>query len=251
MEDENFFEEEIGNKDFNGNNKIFKIFILLVILGVLGFGIYVTYLKLNEKEDIKEEKEIKEEKVIEGVSLECMDECTYSLFDGETLKYTVTMDDYSHHKLSLNDKVLLEKDFSCGGPDLLTVLDDIFIISYNDNCTTGGNYIAIYNKMGEEIRKYNYMDDNYNMWIESTTYEVKGKSIFIKANRLYKEHVLRLSKKDEVNLCEKDEYSLYNITTSTPINGTYSLKYLGNNSFDDLEFIPNKLVKDDILTCEE
>ena len=83
------------------------------------------------------------------------------------------------------------------------------------------------------------------------SYDVINKKIKFSATRLYKEHILRLTKEKEVNLCEDDEYDLYGIDINTPISGTYSIEYLGNNMFSNLEFTPNKLVKDDILTCEE
>ncbi len=251
MEDENFFDENIDKKDLNGNNKIVKIIIFIIIIGVLLFGFYLTYLKLNEekKEGVKEEEK---DVIVEGIYTECSDECVYhlNLSDGvKNLKYVI--ENEVSHKLYLEDKLLIELNMSCGGFDLLTVLDDIFIISYNTECKSTTNNIIIFNSKGDILKNYNYVDNTYNMWIENTEYKVINNSIVFNATRLYKEHTLRLSKNQEVNLCENDEFSLYGINNTTPLSGVYTIDYLGNNNFSELKFNSNKLVSDDVLTCKE
>lgn len=254
MEEENFFEENVTNKDLRSNNKFVKILIFIIIICILGFGVYLTYLKLNEKEEVKEEQDEEKDVIVEGISLDCTKECSYPIeFTNSeaTLKYVVSGDDTSSHKLFLNDKELLDLELTCGGIHLLTVLDDIFIVSYNENCKSTGNNLVLYDKDGNLLKSYNYAFDTYNMWIDTTSYDVINKKIKFSATRLYKGHILHLTKEKEVNLCEDDEYDLYGIDINTPISGTYSIEYLGNNMFSNLEFTPNKLVKDDILTCEE
>jgi hypothetical protein len=250
MED-NFYEDMLENSDFKGNFKYTKVLIIILILLIIGFALYVTYLKLTLKKEEVETTNL-ESKIGEEIEFICADTCEYTFqVKGVdvTLSYLVSGDNLEHHKVMMNDTVILDDDFACGGPATLKVYDDIIVISYHNGCSTGGNYLSIYDTSGKLLGNYEEFSDINNMWMESTDFTLSEDGISLKLTGLYKEHILRLSKLKEVNLCNLDEWELYDVTYDTPTKVEYHIAYENGafqTSYDVLD-----TVRSDILTCTE
>lgn len=252
MEDNNFYEEMVNEKDFKETKNLGPIFVVLFIIIILGFGIYVTYLKLTEKPKEKEKVENVQEEVVQTFELVCDNTCDYNLnIKGEEIKvnYTVS-NDLDTHMITINNKEIVNKTFACGGPATLKVLDDIILISYHDGCDIGGNTLFAYTKEGNELFSYEYLDNMTNMWIESTDFDVENNKIKINGTRLYHGNTLRLSNTQEVNICEQNEWPIYMIDENTITSGVYEIEYSGNNSFTSPILKESKTVKELLTSCE-
>ena len=182
MDENNFYDEIMNEKDLKEKKSIGPFFIILLIIIILGFGVYVTYLKLTDKKEEKEEEIIKPVEEIQTIELTCDEACDYKvLIDNEEvpISYTVSksIDDEYTHKVTIHNNTVIDKTFSCGGPAILKVLKDTILISYHDGCDIGGNTLHAYNKDGLELFSYEYLDPILNMWMENTDFEVEDNKV--------------------------------------------------------------------------
>lgn len=251
MDENNFYDELINEKDFNKSRNVKTIFVILLIVFILFLGGYLTYLKINEKPELEVKDKIEEN--IQSFDLICSDNCEYKININEEIipiVYSITNDmDNDIHQLKINNNLVINKSLNCGGLANLKVLDDVIIISYHDGCDIGGNTLNGYTKDGREIFSYEYMDSFSNMWIETTNFEVVNKKIIVNATRMYHDLTLRLTKESEVNICNKDEWPIYMIGLDTITSGIYEIEYLGNFNFGSPILKQEESIKDIINTC--
>lgn len=256
--DDKFYEEALEQEQVYTPDKKnnFKGIIWIIIILLIGIGAFIVYLKLNKKEEPKEEVKNEETVVqeVEKIDLDCEKECTYDLTINNSkvnVKYTQNKitDDTVTHKLQIGDNIIVNQDFSCGGPAFLSVLDDMILISYHDGCDTFGNTIHAYTKDGVEVFNYEYFDNTYNMWMEGTNYSVVGKKILVPATRVYHGLTLRLNANRELNICESVEWDVYGVNLDTVASGTYEITYEGNSKFSDPVLKNSKTLEDIIDSC--
>lgn len=255
QDENNFYEEMIHGNDIKERKNKTPIFIILFILMILVFGIYVTYLKLNEpkKEEEKKEEDTQVQVEVETIEFVCEDSCEYSVtVNGEKvpITYTVSTEEDFIHKIMINNNPIVNRSFACGGPATLKVLNDIILISYHDGCDVGGNTIHAYTKDGNEIFSYEYLDSVLNMWMENTNFEVENNKIKINATRVYHGYTLRLSNSTEVDICMNDEWLSYQIDENTVTSGVYEIEYFGNNNFSEPILVQKETVGNLFLGCE-
>lgn len=258
MEEEQLY-EELANEHMGNHgseNKIVIIILLLCSIAMVGAVVYMI-VKSKPKENKPQEVEQAEpEKEGYQVEFECDETCTYDL-ELSSGKVTVTYEkvqneDYTYlDKVKIGDKVIHAKTSLCGGPATLGVLDDIILISYHDGCDIGGNTLHAYTRDAKEIFSYEYLDSSLNMWLKSTSYQIKGKKIQVEATRLYHENTLQLNANKEVNLCKKSDWSFYDIDENTIVGGTYEMQYEGNGSFKEPQLIKKETVESVLDTCKE
>ena len=258
MEEEQLY-EELANEHMGNHgteNKIVIILLLLCIIAMVGAVVYMI-VQSNPKEDRKQEDEqVVKEKEGYQVEFECDNVCTYDL-ELTNGKVAVTYEkvkneDYTYlDRIKIGDTVVHAKTSLCGGPATLGVLDDIILISYHDGCDIGGNTLHAYTRDAKEIFSYEYLDSSLNMWLQSTTYQIKGKRILIDATRLYHENTLQLNANREIDLCKKSEWPLYDIDENTLVGGTYALEYEGSGIFKEPQLIQRKTIANVLNTCTE
>lgn len=257
MEEEQIY-EELANEQFmnHGGNKKVVILLLLILIVAIGLLIWMWSKYEPEKEKEETNEPVVTEKEGYQTQFECDDKCTYDL-DLTSGKVTVTYEkiqneDYTYlDKVIIGDTVVSSKNHLCGGPATLGVLDDVILISYHDGCDIGGNTLHAYTKEGVEIFKYEYLDTTLNMWLESTSYSIKGKKIIVESTRLYHGNTLRLDSKREVNLCEKTEWPIYEINEDTLVSGTYEIEYEGSGKFREPILTNQETVESVISSCKE
>lgn len=255
MDENNFYDEMMDEKDVKEKKNITPFLIIFFIIIILGLALFVTYLKLTDKKEEKEEEIIKPVEEIQTIELTCDEACDYKvLIDNEEIpiSYTVSksIDDEYTHKVTIHNNTVIDKTFACGGPAILKVLKDTILISYHDGCDIGGNTLHAYNKDGLELFSYEYLDPTLNMWMENTDFEVEDNKIKVGATRVYHGPTLRLSNLQEVNLCSKEEWSTYNIDENTISSGIYEIEYLGNSQFKQPVLISKESVKEYTKNCE-
>ncbi len=257
--DDKFYEEVLEQEQVYGHEKKhnFKWFIWVIIIVLFGIGSVVIYLRLNEKDAPKEAVNNQQEMVqeIKKIDLDCESECTYDLTVDSSkinVKYTQikSVDDTIMHKLQIDDNIIVNQEFACGGPAFLSVLEDIILISYHDGCDSYGNTLHAYTKEGEEIFNYEYLDNTYNMWMEGTDYSVIGKKISVPATRIYHGLTLRLNANRELNICESPEWTVYGVDLTTVASGTYEIIYEGNSKFSNPVLVNSKTLEDIIQSCK-
>lgn len=250
--EENFYEDLLNNRDLKGGkgSKIFVILLILIVLGLMGYVLYIKFF--TKKEEVK--NDVKKEEVIQEYSFNCEDSCSYPVkINGEDINIlyetSVTDDDDTYnHKITISDNEILNKDFSCGGPATLKVLDDMIVISFHEGCDILGNYINIYDKNGNEIMNITKFDD-YNMSIENTEFDIKDKKIIVKATRLYHGPTLRLNELEEVDVCDTLDWQNYGVNEETITNGTYEIEYLQDGIFAKAVLKEKNTLKDALNSC--
>lgn len=259
MEEEQLY-EELANENMGnhgGENKAVIFILLFLIVSMVGTVVYMIIKSRPPKEDKpKEDEPIVVEKEGYQVEFECDDTCTYDL-ELSSGKVTVTYEkvrneDYTYlDKLKIGDTVIHSKTSLCGGPATLGVLDDIILISYHDGCDIGGNTLHAYTKEAKELFAYEYLDSSLNMWMQSTSYKIRGKKILVDATRLYHGNTIALSGTNEAPLCDKTRWPLYEIDENTVVSGTYEIEYEGNEAFKEPKLVQKQTVESVIGTCSE
>lgn len=254
-QEENFYEDMVHGRDLKEKKFNFRIIVVLFLIAILGFGAYITYLKFQEKPEPVEESKTPEEEVMQEVEFDCDEVCEYTLqVGGEdvVVNYSVSATETDHflHRVSIAGSIVVNRDFACGGPTTLKVLDDILLISYHDGCDVGGNTLHAYDKTGVELFSYEYLDTTYNMWMSGTDFEIEDKKIKIAATRMYQGTTMRLNTNAEIDLCNKDEWIKYSeMNEDTITSGVYEITYYGSSSFSDPMLISSTTVKDEIKNC--
>ena len=258
MEEEQIYEElaneHMGNH--GGGNKVIIFILLLFIIAIVSVVIYMIMESKPKENKPEEDGIVKVEEDGYQVEFECDATCTYDLelSNGPvTVTYEkVKNEDYTYlDKIKIGDTVIHSKTSLCGGPATLGVVEDIILISYHDGCDIGGNTLHAYTKDAKEIFSYEYLDSSLNMWLQSTSYQIKGKKILVDATRLYHGNTLQLNANKEVDLCKKSEWSLNGIDENTIVGGTYEIQYEGNGVFKEPQIDQKKLVESVLNTCKE
>ncbi len=258
MEEEQLY-EELANEHMGNHGSENKVVILILLLSIIAMVGAVVYMivQSNTKEDKpQDDEQVVTEKEGYQVEFECDETCTYDL-ELSNGKVTVTYEkiqneDYTYlDRVKIGDTVIHAKTSLCGGPATLGVLDDMILISYHDGCDIGGNTLHAYTRDAKEIFSYEYLDSSLNMWLQSTSYQIKGKKILIEATRLYHENTLQLRANKEVDLCKKSDWALHEIDENTIVSGTYEMQYEGNSSFKKPQLIKKETVESVLNTCKE
>lgn len=254
-EEENIYEEEFIPK-VNGNKKV-KVFLIILIVLIIGFGAYITYLKLNEEKDSKETTPTPAPVVeVQNIDFDCADNtCTDTLKvankDVKVLyEKTVQEDESVIHKVSIDDHVILNENLSCGGPSSLKVLDDTLVLSYHSGCDINGNIITAYSIEGVELFKYEYLDPLTKlMRVDGTTFEVKDKKISIKGTRLTHGPAIEVTN-GIVDLCEQTNWAANNIDLTTVLSATYEIAYQGNLAYEQPIVVSSETAQDKQILCD-
>lgn len=260
MDEENIYEEiekeQLMNNNYGNNkNKTLIILVILILICIIAIIIYI--MNFPKKKNIDTDTEVTTDTSNTDtyqVEFDCDDTCTYDVdLNGNTVKITydrIQNEDYTYlDKITIGTKIVYSNTALCGGPATLSTLDDVILISYHDGCDIGGNTLYAYTKDGEEIFNYEYLSDSLNMWMSSTSYSIKDNKVIVDATRLYYNNTLRLDNIKEVNICNKDEWDLYEIDETTIVSGTYEIEYIGDNQFKTPNLISKKLLKNVLNNC--
>lgn len=255
MEEDNFYEDLVSKKDLkSGGPRLSVIFMVILMIAIVGFGAYVTYLKLKEEKEVEEKptEEPPEVEEVESIDFDCDDTCHYTIrvLEKEVkIDYTVTpgQNEEKTHHIQIGGKSIMNKKYTCGGPATLKVLEDLLLISYHDGCDTTGNTIHIYKADGTEVTSYEYMDSS--MRIESTNFDVSDNKIIVNGTRIYQGSILKLSDTKQVNICKQEEWASAQVDEDTLVSGTYEIQYMGNLTFKEPTLKNSKTLKDVYEEC--
>lgn len=153
--------------------------------------------------------------------------------------------------LKIAGKEVANKNFWCGGPNILTTQKDSIVVSYRVGCASGFyQYIEIYNINGNKLLKIDKLND-LGMVVNANnvenSYTIKDNVITYKGTRFGSATGGLLFSGDQldfIDICDKAKRDSRNVKDTDLVNATYEIEYLSTNKYSDPKITESETVKD-------